>query len=61
MKYNRLGYAGIKVSELSYGSYLTFGEKMDFRQSKACMMAAFDHGINSLIMPKYTTAEYLNQ
>lgn len=47
MKYNRLGYAGIKVSELSYGSYLTFGEKMDFRQSKACMMAAFDHGINS--------------
>ncbi len=47
MKYNRLGCAGIKVSELSYGSYLTFGEKMDFRQSKACMMTAFDHGINS--------------
>ena len=47
MKYNRLGCAGIKVSELSYGSYLTFGEKMDFRQSKACMIAAFDQGINS--------------
>lgn len=47
MKYNRLGRAGIKVSELSYGSYLTFGEKMDYQQSKACMMTAFDHGINS--------------
>ncbi len=47
MKYNRLGCAGIKISEMSYGSYLTFGEKMDFHQSKACMMAAFDQGINS--------------
>ena len=46
MKYNRLGCAGIKVSELAYGSYLTFGEKMDFQQSRACMKAAFDHGIN---------------
>lgn len=46
MNYNRLGRAGIKVSELSFGSWLTFGPQMDLKAVKACMKLAFDHGVN---------------
>ena len=37
MKYNRLGKAGIKVSEVSYGSYLTFGLKLDVNKVRECI------------------------
>ena len=46
MKYNRLGKAGIKVSELSFGSWVTFGKQMDVKEIKKCMQTAFEHGIN---------------
>lgn len=46
MKYNRLGKAGVKVSELSYGSWLTFGQNLDESGSLAIMRRAFEHGIN---------------
>jgi voltage-dependent potassium channel beta subunit len=46
MKYNRLGKAGIKVSELSFGSWVTFGKQMDVEEVKRCMHTAFEHGIN---------------
>ena len=47
MKYNRLGRAGMRVSELSLGSWLTFGSRLDPREARACMRAAFDHGVNT--------------
>lgn len=46
MKYNRLGKAGIKISELSYGSWITFGNALDRQTAKACMRAAFEQGVN---------------
>ena len=46
MNYRRLGKAGIKVSELSFGAWITFGgPKAEDTQSQ-CMKACFDSGIN---------------
>lgn len=46
MEYRRLGAAGIKVSVLSYGSWLTFGSQQAVRQSVECMGAAYEAGVN---------------
>jgi voltage-dependent potassium channel beta subunit len=47
MEYRRLGTAGIKVSALSYGSWLTFGSKdQALEQSIECMDAAYKAGVN---------------
>ena len=46
MEYRRLGRAGIKVSALSYGSWLTFGSRQAVEQSIACMDAAHRAGVN---------------
>ncbi|KAF2955170.1 aldo/keto reductase [Marinitoga sp. 38H-ov] len=46
MEYRKLGKAGIKVSELSFGSWLTFGNQLDAANVKACMREAFNHGVN---------------
>jgi voltage-dependent potassium channel beta subunit len=46
MQYRRLGQAGIKVSALSYGSWLTFGSQQAVEQSVECMGAAYEAGVN---------------
>jgi len=46
MQYRRLGRAGIKVSVLSYGSWLTFASQQAVEQSVACMGAAYEAGVN---------------
>jgi len=46
MEYRRLGRAGIKVSALSFGSWLTFGGRQAVEQSIACMDAAYRAGVN---------------
>lgn len=46
MNYNRLGKAGIRVSELSFGSWLTFGDVLDREDVKKCIRLAFDQGVN---------------
>lgn len=46
MKYNNLGKAGIKVSELAFGSWLTFGKEIDQNSAKTLMRKAFDCGVN---------------
>lgn len=46
MQYNRLGGTGLKVSELSFGSWVTFGSQLDLDHAKECMRAAFEAGIN---------------
>lgn len=46
MKYNRLGRSGLKVSELSFGSWLTFGAELDLARVKRTMRLAFDRGVN---------------
>ena len=46
MKYRRLGRAGIKVSEISIGGWLTFGSSTDVKTTGLIIGAAIDHGVN---------------
>lgn len=46
MTYRRLGRAGLKVSELSLGSWVTFGGQVGDEPTEACMKAAYDAGVN---------------
>jgi voltage-dependent potassium channel beta subunit len=46
MNYRRLGRAGIKVSELSFGSWITYGNQLDTKVARECMAAAYDAGVN---------------
>ncbi len=46
MKYRRLGKAGIKVSEVSLGAWLTFGGSVAEEATRKCIKAAVDHGVN---------------
>jgi aryl-alcohol dehydrogenase-like predicted oxidoreductase len=46
MKYRKLGASDLSVSEISLGSWLTYGAGVDFKRGRACLDAAFDAGIN---------------
>jgi voltage-dependent potassium channel beta subunit len=46
MNYRRLGDAGIKLSEIGLGGWLTFGNAMEAEQARSVMHKAFDIGIN---------------
>jgi len=46
MFYRRLGSAGIKVSVLSLGSWVTYGSQVDTDAAAQMIKFAYDHGIN---------------
>jgi voltage-dependent potassium channel beta subunit len=46
MEYRRLGRAGLQVSVLSFGSWVSFKSQMGVKQARACMEAAYDAGVN---------------
>ena len=46
MQYRRLGRAGLKVSVLSLGSWVTFGAQLDTGLAGACMDVAYEAGVN---------------
>jgi voltage-dependent potassium channel beta subunit len=46
MEYRRLGRSGLKVSVLSLGSWVSFGEQMDLGLARDCIDAAHDAGVN---------------
>jgi len=46
MHTRRLGRSGLKVSELSFGSWVTYGNQVDTRAARELMAAAFDAGVN---------------
>jgi len=46
MQYRRLGGSGCRVSAISLGSWLTFGDGVDQKATTACVRAALDCGIN---------------
>jgi voltage-dependent potassium channel beta subunit len=48
MEYRKLGKAGIKLSVLGLGAWLTFGEKVDYELTKECIYTAIDNGVNFL-------------
>jgi aryl-alcohol dehydrogenase-like predicted oxidoreductase len=46
MKYRRLGSSDLDVSEISLGSWLTYGLGVEADAARACLDKAFDVGIN---------------
>ncbi len=50
MEYRRVGNSGIKVSEISLGAWLTFGETLGLEETEACLRVAIDNGINFIDM-----------
>lgn len=46
MEYRRLGPAGLKVSVLSFGSWVTFGPQLDVGLAADCLAAAWEAGVN---------------
>jgi voltage-dependent potassium channel beta subunit len=46
MNYRRLGRSGLKVSEFSFGSWVTYGNQLDPNAARECMAAAWDAGVN---------------
>jgi voltage-dependent potassium channel beta subunit len=46
MEYRRLGRAGIKLSALSLGAWVTYGGQVGEQVAQECMAAAYDAGVN---------------
>jgi voltage-dependent potassium channel beta subunit len=46
MDYRNLGKSGLKVSELSFGAWITFGSTLDIEGVKNCMRIAYENGVN---------------
>jgi voltage-dependent potassium channel beta subunit len=46
MQYRRLGRSGLKLSALSYGSWVTFSFQLDLSAATECMQVAYDAGVN---------------
>ncbi|MFN7034812.1 MAG: aldo/keto reductase [Bellilinea sp.] len=46
MHYRRLGRTGLKVSEISLGAWLTFGNQIEEQTAIDLVHAAYEHGVN---------------
>jgi 1-deoxyxylulose-5-phosphate synthase len=46
VRYRRLGSSDLEISEISLGSWLTYGGGVERAQAEACVAKAFDVGIN---------------
>jgi voltage-dependent potassium channel beta subunit len=46
MEHRRLGRSGLKVSVLSFGSWVSFGPQLDVGLARDCLSAAWDAGVN---------------
>jgi aryl-alcohol dehydrogenase-like predicted oxidoreductase len=47
VNYRYLGNSGLKVTEITYGNWLTHGSQVENEQAAACVKAALDAGITS--------------
>lgn len=47
MEFRYLGRSGLKISEITYGNWLTHGSQVENDTAKACVRAALDAGITS--------------
>jgi voltage-dependent potassium channel beta subunit len=46
MEYRSLGRSGLKISALSYGAWVTFGDQVGEDVAAACLKTAYDAGVN---------------
>ena len=46
MEYRQLGRSGMKISLLSFGSWITFGSQIREREAVECLTAAYEGGVN---------------
>jgi voltage-dependent potassium channel beta subunit len=46
MKYRNLGKYGIKLSEVGFGTWLTFGSGIEFNDARKCIQVSLEQGIN---------------
>ncbi|MGD1009482.1 MAG: aldo/keto reductase [Candidatus Aminicenantales bacterium] len=46
MEYRFLGRSGIKISALSFGTWVTFGDQLGEETAAACLKAAYEAGVN---------------
>jgi voltage-dependent potassium channel beta subunit len=46
MEYRNLGNSGLKVSSLSFGSWVTFVNQLGEKTATNCMSYAYEHGVN---------------
>ena len=47
MQHRFLGRSGLKVSEISYGNWITHGSQVEEDAATACVNAALDSGITT--------------
>ena len=47
MEFRNLGRSGLRVSEISYGNWLTHGSQIEAEQATSCVHAALDAGITT--------------
>jgi aryl-alcohol dehydrogenase-like predicted oxidoreductase len=47
MEFRYLGNSGFKISEITYGNWLTHGSQLENEQATACVRAALDVGITT--------------
>jgi voltage-dependent potassium channel beta subunit len=46
MEYRRVGRSGLKVSVLSFGSWVSFGPQLAGNSAESCLAAAYEAGVN---------------
>lgn len=46
MEYRRLGRSGLQLSELSFGTWITFGNQIPYTTAKNLLATAYDAGVN---------------
>jgi aryl-alcohol dehydrogenase-like predicted oxidoreductase len=47
MEFRYLGHSGLKISEITYGNWLTHGSQVENEQARNCVRAALDAGIST--------------
>jgi voltage-dependent potassium channel beta subunit len=46
MRYRNLGHSGLKLSVVGLGSWLTYGSAVDASTARACVLRAWERGVN---------------
>ena len=46
MEYRNLGKSGLKISALSFGSWVTFDNQLKDKSALSCMQMAYERGVN---------------